>query len=65
MGLFKGESLPRSARQIDRAGVNKQNNNNIMGEDIDKRNTQSISSLKKRRCLAVEVDGGHIEYKLK
>ena len=39
MGLFEGENLPRSVRKIDRAGVNEQDNN-IMGEDIDRRNTQ-------------------------
>ena len=39
MRLFEGESLPRSARQIDRAGVNEQDDN-IMGGDIDRRNTQ-------------------------
>ena len=39
VGLFKGESLPRSARQIDRAGINEQDNNNMKG-DIDRRNTQ-------------------------
>ena len=39
MGLFEGESLPKSARQIDQAGVNEQDNN-IMGQDISRRNTQ-------------------------
>ena len=39
MGLFQGESLLRSARQIDRAAVNELENN-IMGGDIDRKSTQ-------------------------
>ena len=39
MALFEGESLPWSTKQIDRAGVNEQDNN-MMGGDIDRRNTQ-------------------------
>ena len=39
MALFEGESLARSASQINQAGVNKQDNN-ITGGDIDRRNTQ-------------------------
>ena len=45
MGLFEGESLPRSGRQIDRAGINEQDNN-IMGEDIDRINTQKHFCVK-------------------
>ena len=39
MELLKGKRLPRSAKQIDKAGVNEQENN-ITGGDIDRRNTQ-------------------------
>ena len=35
--LQKGESLPRSARQIDQTGVNERD---IIGGDIDRRNAQ-------------------------
>ena len=45
MGLFEGESVPRSAKQIDQAGVNEQDNN-IMGGDIDRRNTQKHFCVK-------------------
>ena len=39
MGLFEAENLPRSARQIDQAGVNERDSN-MMGEDVDRTNTQ-------------------------
>ena len=39
MGFFEEKSLPRSARQIDRACIDEQDNN-IMGGDIDRKNTQ-------------------------
>ena len=64
MGLFEGESLPRSAKQIDRVGVNDQDDN-IMKRDIDRRNTQKRFSVKKRLCLVVEEDGSRIEHRLK
>ena len=43
MGLFERKNLPRSARQIDRVGVSEQDNN-IMGEEIDRRNRKSFSA---------------------
>ena len=38
MGFFEREGLPRSSKQIDRAGVNEQNN--IIVGDIDRRYTK-------------------------
>ena len=39
IGFIEGMSLPRSARQIDRAGINEQESN-IMEKDINRRNMQ-------------------------
>ena len=44
MGLFEGKSLPRIARQIDRAGINERDN--IMGGDINTRNMQKHFCVK-------------------
>ena len=64
MGLFEGESLPKSARQIHRAGVSEQDNN-VMGGDIYRRNMQKHFCIKKQFRLVVEKNGGHIEHRLK
>ena len=56
--------LPRSARQINRASVN-EHNNNIMRGELMEEIRKSISAWKKRLCLVVEDDRGHIEHRLK
>ena len=63
LALFERESLLRSVRQTDSAGVNKLNKNmisweNILIEEISK----IIFSWKKRLCVLVEEDEGHIEH---
>ena len=64
MGLFEGESLLKSARQIDRAGINEQRT--IPLEDISiGKIRKSISARKERLRLVVEEDGGHTEHRLK
>ena len=64
MRLFKRESLLKSARQIDQAGINEQDNN-ITGGDIDRRNIQKHFVWKKQPRLVVEELVDHIEQRLK
>ena len=64
IGLFEGESLPRSARQIDQVGVNEQDNN-MMEEISIVKIRKSISAWKKRLSLVVGEDGDHDEHRLK
>ena len=48
MGLYE-KSLPWDARQIDRAGVNKQHNNIIV--DIEKRNSKPHFCMEKTASM--------------
>ena len=65
MELFEGESFPRSATRIDQAGVIEQDNN-LLEEDIDKRNTHKLSFLRVRNGFFCLVEnGGHIDHRLK
>ena len=53
MKLFEGESLPRNARQIDQADVNEKNNN-IMGGDKDRINTQKHFCVEETASFSCE-----------
>ena len=64
MGLFERESLPRSAKQIDRASVYERDSNMMRGE-IHRRNTQKHFCVEETACLAMEENGSHIERRLK